>query len=122
MQHYVRMRPATMWQCGRVLCTKNYSPTSGNEEYYTTVPQCKTPHCRTLCWFAYFAASRVHWRSVFLPSTENRINVEVECYYSYNNYYVLITRTVSLLSAYRRTHSLPDHILLAVSALQGSRD
>ncbi len=81
-----------IWQCGGVLCTKNYSPPSGNEEYYTTASQCEKLCSRTLCWFANFAASRVCRRLVFLPSTEYRINIEVECYHSYNNRYILIMR------------------------------
>ncbi len=51
-----------MWWCGGVPCTKNYSLPSGNEEYYTTAPQCEMLHSRMLCWFAYFAASHVRWR------------------------------------------------------------
>ncbi len=35
---------------------------------------------------------------------------------------VLIMKTVSLLSPYRRTHRLLDHIFLAVSPMQRSRD
>ncbi len=93
-----------MWRCGAVPCTKNYSPPSSNEELYTTAPQCKTLHCKTLCWFVYFTASRVHRRLVFLPSIEYRIKVEVECYHSYNNCYILIMKTVSLLSSYHHTH------------------
>ncbi len=100
-----------MWRCGGVPCTKNYSPPSSNEEYYTTVSQHKTVRSRMLCWFAYFVASRVCRRSVFLPSIEYRINIEVECYHSYNNCYALIMRTVSLLSPYHRAHCLPHHIL-----------
>ncbi len=107
MGHFVWTPPGTMWWCGGVLCTKNYSPPSVNEEYYTTVPQCKTLHSRMLCWFTYFAVSRVCRRSVFLPSTEYRINIEVECYHSYNK-----MRMVSLLSLYRHTHRLSDHIHL----------
>ncbi len=42
MWHCVWMRPGTMWRCGGVLCTKNYSPPSSNDEYYTTASQCKT--------------------------------------------------------------------------------
>ncbi len=115
------LRPGMMWWCETVPCTKNYSPPTGNEEYYTTAPQCETLLSRTLHWFAYFAASRVCQRSVFLSSIKYRINVEVEYYHSYNCY-VLITRTVSLLSLYRRTHCLPYRTLLAVSTLQMSRD
>ncbi len=122
MRHCVWTQPGTMWWCGEVTCTQNYSPPSGNEGYYTTAPQCKTLHSTTLCWFAYVATSRVCRRLVFLSSIEYRINVEVECYRSYNNCYILITRMASLLSPYYRTHGLPDHILLSVSALQGSRD
>ncbi len=122
MRHCVWTRPGTIWQCGWLPCTKNLSSPSGNEEYYTTAPQCETLHSRTLCWFVYFAASRVHRRSVFLPSIEYRVNVMVECCHSYNNCYVLITRMISLLSLYRQTHCLPDHILLAVWALRGPRD
>ncbi len=51
-----------------------------NEEYYTTAPQRKTLRPIMLCWFAYFVKSCACWRSVFLPSIENRIHVEVECY------------------------------------------
>ncbi len=118
VRHCVWTQPGTMWQCEEVPCTKNYSPPSGNEEYYTTAPQCKMLCSRMLCWFAYF----IRWRSVFLPSIEYRMNAEVECYHSYNNSYVLITRVVSLLSEYRHTRGLPDHVLHAVSALQESRD
>ncbi len=57
--HYVWTQPGTMWRCGGVPCTKNYSLPSGNEEYHTTAPQCETLHSRTLCWFAYFTASRL---------------------------------------------------------------
>ncbi len=113
VRHGVWMQTGTIWWRGGVLCTKNYLPPSGNEEYYTTAPQCETLHCRTLCWFAYFAASPVCWRSVFLHSMEYEVNNEVECYHCY----VLITRMVSLLSPYRRTQCLPYHILLAVLAL-----
>ncbi len=108
-----------MWRCGEVPCTMNNSPSSGNEEYYTTAPRCEMLCSGTLCWFVYFAASPAHWRSVFQPSIEYRINVEVECY---NNCYIQITRVVFLLSPYRHTHCLPDHILLAVSEVQGSHD
>ncbi len=66
-----------MWRCGGVPYPKNYSLPSSNEEYYTTTPQCKTLRSRTLCWFAYVAASRVCRRSVFLPSIVYRINIEV---------------------------------------------
>ncbi len=121
MQHCVWTRPGIMWWCGRVPCTKNYSPPSSNEEYYTTAPQCKMLHSRMIRWFAYFTESHMCRRSVFLLSTEYRINVEAECYHSYNCY-IQIMRTVSLLSTYRYFHCLPDHILFAVLALQGSRD
>ncbi len=77
---------------------KELLPPSGNEEYYTTAPQRETLHSRTLCWFAYFVASRICQRSVFLSSTECKISVEVECHHSYNNCYVLITRMIPLLS------------------------
>ncbi len=77
MWHCVRMRPGMMWQCGGVLCTNNYSLPSGNEEYYTTAPQCETLHSGMLHWFTYFVASHVRRRSVFLPSTEYRINIEL---------------------------------------------
>ncbi len=99
------------------ICIKNYLPPSSNEKYYTTVPQHKMLSSKMLCWFTYFAANRVCRRSVFLPSIEYRINIEVECYHSYNNCYVLITRMVSLLLPYHHTHCLPDYILLTVSAL-----
>ncbi len=120
MLHWLTIRLGTMWHCGAVLCTKNYSPPSGNKEYYITAIQCKTLCSRILCWFACFAASHVCWRSVFRPSIEYRINFEVECYHSYDNGYILITR--SLLSPHCHNHSLPDHIFLAVYALQESRD
>ncbi len=87
-----------MWWCREVQCRKNHSPTSGNVEYYTTAPQYETLHSSTLCLFAYFVTSRVRRRLFFLPSIEYRRNTEVECYHSYNNCYILITRTVSLLS------------------------
>ncbi len=116
MWYWTWMWPGTMWRCGGVLCTKNYSPPSGNREYYTIVPQYEMLHSRTLCWFAYFVASRVCQRSVFLSSIEYRINIEIECYHSYNNCYILIIRTVSLLSPYHRTHCLPD-----TSSLQSRR-
>ncbi len=122
MRHCVWMRPGMIWWCGEVPCKKNYLPPSGNEEYLTTASQCKTLLSRMLCWFAYFAASRVCWRSVIQSSIEYRISIELECYHSYNNYHVLITRMVSLLSPCRCTHCLPNHILLAVLALQGFRD
>ncbi len=121
MWHCVWMRPDTMWRCGGVLCTKNYSLPSSDEKYYTTAPQYEMLHSRMLCWFAYFVASCACWRSVFPSSIVYRINIEVEYHHSYNNCYVLIMRTVSLLSC-RSTHCLPNHILLAVSALQGSCD
>ncbi len=126
MLHWLTLRlcvwmwQGMMWRCGGVLCTKKYSPSNDNEEYY--VPQCKMLRSRTLCWFAYFAASRVCRRLVFQPPIEYRINVEVKCYHSYNNCYILIMRMVSLLSQYHRTHCLSDHVLLAVSELQGFRD
>ncbi len=94
----------------------------GRREYYITAPQCEMLRSKMLYWFAYFVASRVCGKSIFLPSMEYRINVEVECYHSYNNCYILITRMVSLLSPYHHTHCLPDHILLTVLALQGSHD
>ncbi len=122
LRHCVWTPPDTIWGWEGVPCTKNNSPPSGNKEYYTTALQHETLHSRTLCWFAYFVASCVCRRLVFLPSVEYRINVEVECYHSYNNCYVLKMRMVSLLSTHCRTHCLPDHILLAVLALQGSRD
>ncbi len=77
---------------------------------------------RTLCWFAYFAASCVCRRLGFLPSVDYRINTEVECYHRYNDCNILITRMVSLLPSYHHTHCLSDHILLAVSELQRSHD
>ncbi len=101
---------------------KDYSPPCGNAGYYTTAPQRETLCCRILCWFAYIVASCVRRRSVFLPSTEYRINIQVEHYHSYSQCCILITRMVSLLSPYHRTHCLPDLILLTVSALQGSHD
>ncbi len=110
MWHCVWKQLGMMWQCEGVLCTKNYLLPSGKEEYYTTL--CS----RMLFWFIYFMASRICQRLVFLPSIEYKINIETECYHSYNCY-VLITKMVSLLSPYRRTHCFPDHILLAVSAL-----
>ncbi len=64
--------------CGGIPCKRNYLLPSGNEEYYSTVPQCEMLHSRTLCWFAYFAASHVRRSSVFLPPIEYRINIEVE--------------------------------------------
>ncbi len=122
LRHCVWMWPGTMWQCEGVLCTKKYSLPSGNKEYYTTASQHEMLRSRTLCWFTYFTASHVCRRSVFLPSIEYRINVEIEYYHSYNNCHVLIMRPVSLLSPYHRTHCLPGHILFAVSALQRSCD
>ncbi len=122
MRHCVWMQPGTMWRCGGIPYTKKYSPPSGNKEYHTTGPQHETLCSRMLCRFAYFAVGHACRTSIFLPSTEYRMNVEVECYHRYNNCYILITRTVFLLSPYRRTHCFPDRILLAVSALQGSRD
>ncbi len=114
MWHCVWTRPGMMLWCGGLLCIKNYLLPSDNEEYYTTAPKCETLRSRMSCWFAYFVASHVHQRSIFLPSIEYRINVEVECCHSYNNW--------SLLSPFRCTHYLPYHILLAVSALEGSHD
>ncbi len=70
------------------------------KEYYTAAPQHETLRSRTLCWSAYFAASCVCRRLVFLHSIEYRINIEVECYHCYKCY-LLITRPVSLLSPYR---------------------
>ncbi len=122
MRHYVLMQPDTMWWCGGVPRTKNYSPPNNNEEYYTTVPQCETLHSRMLCCITSFAASHVLRRLVFLFSIEYRISVEVRWCHSYSNCYVLITRMVSLLPPYCSTHYLLDHILLAVSALQRSHD
>ncbi len=128
MENVTLVNNATLYECNQAqcggveVCTKNYLLPSGNEEYYTATPQCETLCSKTLCWFACFLASRVCWKSVFLPSVEYRINIYIRWYHSYNNCYILIRRMVSLLSPYRHTHCLPDHILLAVSARQRSRD
>ncbi len=106
MRHCVWTQLGIMWRCRGVSCTKNYLPPSGNEEYYRKAPQCKTLCSRMLCWFSYFTESRACWTSIFLPWIEYGINIELECYHSYNNCYVLITRTVSLLSPYHHTHTV----------------
>ncbi len=71
----VTQHDAVVW---RGTMQKELLLSRANDEYYSTVPQCETLHSRTLCWFAYFAASHVRQSSVFLPPIEYRINIEVE--------------------------------------------